>query len=179
MKAIGAIGLATALLFLTGTGSHPPGAQTLSPAQHAGCKFADGKSIAVTYSSPRVRGRKIFGDLVPYGEVWRTGADEATLLTTTVDLMAGGKAIPSGRYSIFTLPAAAAKWTLIVSKQIGEWGIPYPGERYDLTRADMMVSKLLAPVENFAISFDSTGTVCTMKLDWETTRASIDLAEKK
>jgi DUF2911 family protein len=178
MRVIGAIGLTAALLFLTGTGSHPPGAQVLSPAQHAGCKFADGKSIAVTYSSPRMRGRKIFGDLVPYGEVWRTGADEATLLTTTVDLVAAGKTIPSGRYSIFTLPAAA-KWTLIVSKQIGEWGIPYPGERYDLTRADMKVSKLPAPVENFTISLDSAGNACTMKLDWETTRASIDFSEKK
>ena len=178
MKAISAISLAAALLFLTGTGSHPPAAQALSPAQHAGCKFADGKSIAVTYSSPRVRGRKIFGDLVPYGEVWRTGADEATLLTATVDLVASGKSIPSGRYSIFTLPAPG-KWTLIVSKQIGEWGIPYPGERYDLTRAEMKVSKLPAPVENFTISFDAAGTACTIKLDWETTRASIDLLEKK
>jgi Protein of unknown function (DUF2911) len=169
MKAISAIGLTAALLFLTGTDSHPPATQALSPAQHAGCKFADGKSIAVTYSSPRVRGRKIFGDLVPYGEVWRTGADEATMFTTTVNLAASGKTIPTGRYSIFTLPAAAS-WMLIVSKEIGEWGIPYPGAQHDLTRAEMKVSRLPALVENFTISFDSTATACAMRLDWETTR---------
>jgi len=166
------------LLFAAGLGSHPAGAQALSPAQHAGCKFADGKSIAMNYSSPRMRGRKIFGDLVPYGEVWRAGADDATAFTTNVELVASGKTIPAGRYSIFALPTAS-KWTLIVSKQIGEWGIPYPGERYDLARADMKVSKLPSRLENFTISFDATGTACTMKLDWETTRASIEFAEQK
>jgi hypothetical protein len=153
-------------------------AQVVSPPQHAVCKLADGKSIAVNYSSPRMRGRKIFGDLVPYGEVWRAGADDATSFTTNTDLVAGGKNIPAGRYTLFTLPTPA-KWTLIVSKQIGEWGIPYPGAQYDLTRAEMKVSKLPAPLENFTISFDPAGTSCTMKFDWETTRASIEFAEKK
>src|ERR1700756_3028573 len=86
-------------------GAAPAAAQVVSPPAHASCKFADGKTITVNYSSPRMRGRKIFGDLVPYGEVWRAGADEATMFTTTVDLVASGKTIPSGRYSIFTLPA--------------------------------------------------------------------------
>lgn len=174
-----------ALIFLAGLviepGPRPSVAQVVSPPQHAVCKFSDGKSIAVNYSSPRMRGRKIFGDLVPYGEVWRAGADDATSFTTTADLAASGKMIPAGRYTLFTLPAPS-KWTLIVSKQIGEWGIPYPGERYDLTRAEMRVSKLPAPLENFTISFPLTrvsGTTCTMNLDWETTRASIDFAEKK
>ena len=167
-----------ALFFVAGLGSRPSGAQTLSPPQHAGCKFADGKSIAMNYSSPRMRGRKIFGDLVPYGEVWRAGADDATAFTTNVDLIASGKTVPAGRYTIFTLPTAST-WALIVSKEIGEWGIPYPGEQHDLTRAEMKVSKLSAPVENFTISFDAAGTACTMKLDWETTRASIEFAERK
>lgn len=168
-----------ALIFLfAGSISAPSYGQVLSPPQHAVCKFADGKSIAVNYSSPRMRGRRIFGDLVPYGEVWRAGADDATSFTTTVDLLAAGKNIPAGRYTLFTLPTPA-KWTLIVSKQIGEWGIPYPGAQYDLTRAEMKVSKLPAAVENLAISFDATGTTCAMKLDWETTRAAIDFTEKK
>jgi Protein of unknown function (DUF2911) len=166
------------LLFAAGLGSRPFEAQVLSPPQRAGCKFADGKSIAMNYSSPRMRGRKIFGDVVPYGEVWRAGADDATSFTTNVDLTAGGKTIPAGRYTIFTLPTAS-KWTLIVSKEIGEWGIPYPGAQHDLTRAEMKVSKLPSTIENFTISFDSAGTTCTMKLDWETTRASIEFAEKK
>jgi hypothetical protein len=170
--------MAVIFLFLAGVSSRPFQSQTVSPEAHAGCKFSDGKTIAVIYSSPRGRGRKIFGDLVPFGEVWRTGADEATSFTTNVDLLAAGKNIPAGRYTLFTLPAPS-KWTLIVSKQIGEWGIPYPGERYDFTRAEMKVSKLSSPLENFTISLDSSGTTCTMKLDWETTRASIEFAEKK
>jgi hypothetical protein len=178
MKFMGRAGwLAISLLF-AGSVSAPSNAQALSPPRHAVCKFADGKSIAVNYSSPRMRGRKIFGDLVPYGEVWRAGADDATSFTTTVDLVAAGKTIPAGRYTLFTLPTPA-KWTLIVSKQIGEWGIPYPGMQYDLTRAEMKVSKLPAPVENFTIGFDQAGTGYTMKLDWETTRASIEITEKR
>ena len=90
----------------------------------------------------------------------------------------GGKIVPAGKYTLFTLPAQN-RWTLIVSKQTSEWGIPYPGEKFDFGRMEMKVSKLTAPLENFTISFDQAGTNCTMKLDWETTRASIEIAEKK
>lgn len=158
-------------------GASTAGAQASPPAK-AVCKFADGKTITVNYSSPRMRGRKIFGDLVPYGEVWRAGADDATSFVPTVDVAVGGKNVPAGRYTLFTLPTPA-KWTLIISKEIGEWGIPYPGAQHDFARVDMNVSKLPSRLENFTISFDQTGTSCTMKLDWETTRASIEIAEKK
>ncbi len=156
----------------------PGEAQLASPTARAACKFADGKTISVNYSSPRRRGRKIFGDLVPYGEVWRAGADDATSFVPNVDVVMGGRNVPAGRYTLFTLPAPD-KWTLILSKKIGEWGIPYPGEKFDFARMEMKVSKLPSPLENFTIAFDQTGTSCTMKLDWETTRASIDIAEKK
>jgi len=156
----------------------PCAAQGVSPKAKAACKFADGKTITVNYSSPRMRGRKIFGDLVPFGEVWRAGADEATTFVPSADVIVGGKNVPAGKYTLFTLPAPT-KWSLIISKQTGEWGIPYPGEQFDFGRMEMKVSKLSAPLENFTISFDQTGTSCTMKLDWETTRASIDIAEKK
>src|SRR5712664_2563390 len=69
-----------------------------SPAAQAQCKFSDGKTITVDYSSPRMRGRKIFGGLVPYGEVWRTGANEATTFVTSSDVMVGGKDVPAGSY---------------------------------------------------------------------------------
>ena len=153
-------------------------AQLASPTAKAACKFADGKTITVNYSSPRIRGRKIFGDLVPFGEVWRAGADDATSFVPNVDVIAGGKSVPAGRYTLFALPTPT-KWTLIVSKQIGEFGIPYPGEKFDFARMEMKVSKLSSPLENFTISFDQAGSSCTMKLDWETTRASIDISEKK
>ena len=156
----------------------PTNAQLASPTAKAGCKFADGKAITVNYSSPRMRGRKIFGDLVPFGEVWRAGADEATSFVPNVDVVVGGKNVPAGRYTLFTLPTPT-KWTLIISKAIGEWGIPYPGEQHDFARMEMKVSKLTAPLENFTISFDPAGTTCRMKLEWEMTRASIDISEKK
>jgi len=152
--------------------------QVLSPPAKAACKFADGKTISVAYSSPRMRGRKIFGDLVPFGEVWRTGADNATSFVTKADLVAGGKNIPAGSYTLFTLPTQS-KWILIISKQSGEFGIPYPGEQFDFARIEMKLSKLPSPLENFTISFDQTGASCAMRLDWESTRASIDISEKK
>jgi hypothetical protein len=125
-----------------------------------------------------MRGRKVFGDLVPFGEVWRVGADDATTFVPSVDVVVAGKSVPAGKYTLFALPAPA-KWILIISKQTGEWGVPYPGEKYDFARMEMKVSKLPSPLENFTISFDPAGTSCTMKLDWETTRASIEIAEKK
>jgi hypothetical protein len=153
-------------------------AQLASPTARAACKFADGRTITVNYSSPRMRGRKIFGDLVPFGEIWRAGADDATTFVPNLDVIVGGKTVPAGKYTLFTLPTPT-RWTLIISKQTGEWGIPYPGEQYDFARMEMKVAKLVSPLENFTISFDQTGTSCAMKLDWESTRASIDIAEKK
>src|SRR6266851_1690015 len=160
------------------TGAIPSEAQLASPTARSGCKFSDGKTILVNYSSPRMRGRKIFGDLVPFGEVWRAGADDATSFVPNVDVILAGKNVPPGKYTMFTLPTQT-KWILIISKQTGEWGFPYPGEKFDLARMEMKVSRLASPLENFTISFDQAGTSCTMKLDWETTRASIDIAEKK
>jgi hypothetical protein len=153
------------------------GKQRPSPAANAQCKFADGKSIKVDYSSPRAKGRKIFGDLVPYGQAWRTGANEATTFVADANLIIGGKDIPAGSYTLFTVPNPD-KWSLIISKKTGEWGIPYP-EGEDLARADMSVSKTSAPVENFTISFEEMGTGCHMYIDWENTRATIEMSEKK
>jgi hypothetical protein len=148
-----------------------------SPPANAQCKFADGKSIKVDYSSPRAKGRKIYGGLVPYGQVWRTGANEATTFVTDAALSIGGKDVPAGSYTMFTIPAEA-KWSLIISKKTGEWGTEYP-EGQDLGRYDMSVSKTSAPVENFTISFHEMGTGCHMYMDWENTRATIELSEKK
>lgn len=149
-----------------------------SPPAQAQCKFSDGKMITVDYSSPRAKGRKIFGELVPYGEVWRTGANEATTFVSTANLNAGGKDIPAGNYTIFTIPEQD-KWTLIISKHTGEWGIPYKYESEELVRIPMAASKTSGPVENFTISFDQSGGACTMQLSWENTQASVKFDEKK
>ena len=149
-----------------------------SPPAQAQCKFTDGKTVKTDYSSPRMKGRKIFGGLVPYGEVWRAGANEATTLVTDTNVTIEGKDVPAGSYTIFTVPNAD-KWVLIISKKTGEWGIPYPGEGEDFTRVDMKVSQLPSAVENFTIGFDQAGTTCSMHLDWEKTRAAVDITEKK
>jgi Protein of unknown function (DUF2911) len=149
-----------------------------SPPAQTQCKFSDGKTITVDYSSPRMNGRKIMGGLVPYGQVWRAGANEATTLVTDTNLTVGGKDVPAGNYTLFTLPEDADKWTLIISKKTGEWGIPYP-EGEDFTRADMKVSKTPSTVQNFTIAFDQTGGNCTLDLSWENTVASSEFAEKK
>jgi hypothetical protein len=152
--------------------------QRPSPPEKAKCSFSDGKNISVDYSSPRMKGRKIFGDLVPYGQIWRTGANEATTFVTNTDLTAGGKTIPAGNYTIFTVPDKD-KWTLIINKKTGEWGIPYKYESDELARVGMSVSQISSPVENFTIAFDQAGSACTMNISWENTKASIKFTEAK
>jgi hypothetical protein len=149
-----------------------------SPPAKADCKFSDGKTIHIDYASPRMRGRKIFGDLVPYGEVWRAGANDATTFVIDSDVKVGDKVVPHGGYTLFALPNQDS-WSLIISKQTGEWGIPYPGQEYDFARVPMKVSKLSSPLENFTIAFDQSGSACTLRLEWETTRASVEISEKK
>ena len=154
------------------------GQKRTSPPANAQCDLGGGKSITVDYSSPRADGRKVYGGLVPYGEVWRAGANKATTFVTTADLKVGGKDVPAGSYTIFALPTPD-KWTLIISKKTGEWGIPYPGADSDFLRVDMKASSLPSAVENFTIAFDKSANGCTLRMDWETTRASVEISEAK
>src|ERR1700758_5780465 len=87
-----------------------------SPPAKAECKLADGKTITIEYSSPRMKGRKIFGELVPYGKVWRAGANEATTFVTTGDTSVGGATVPAGSYTIFVIPTAE-QGRLVISKK--------------------------------------------------------------
>src|ERR1700723_810397 len=153
----------------------PDASKRPSPAAHAEFQFSDGKTVVVDYSSPHAKGRKIYGGLVPYGQVWRAGANEATTFVSNTDLNVGGKTVPAGSYTMFTVPNQD-KWTLIINKKTGEWGIPYKYESDELAPADMSVSKTSGPVENFTISFHEMGTGCHMYLDWENTRATIEIS---
>lgn len=174
-----ALVVAVAVLALPGLTRQQDKSQRPSPPGTASCALPDGKTITTAYSSPRMKGRKIFADdgLAPFGKVWRAGANEATTFVTTAALTVGGTTIPAGSYTLFTIPNAD-KWTLIISKKTGEWGIPYPGEQFDFARVDMQVSKLPSPLENFAISYEKSGGGCSLRMDWETTRASVTFAEK-
>ncbi|HLZ39696.1 MAG TPA: DUF2911 domain-containing protein [Candidatus Sulfotelmatobacter sp.] len=162
---------------ITTLGLAQMGGNRPSPAESATCDLGGGKTIKTDYSSPRMKGRKIFGELVPYGKVWRTGANEATTFVTSSDVTVGGKDVPAGSYTLFTIPNAD-KWTLIINKKTGEWGIPYKYESDELGRVDMTVSKLPSPVENFTISYEKSGNGCTMHIDWDTTRASVEIKAK-
>ena len=92
----------------------------------------------------------------------------------------GGKDVPAGSYTIFPVPNPD-KWTLIINKTTGEWGIPYKPEYQaaEVARIDMDVSPLPSPVEDFTISYAPSGDGCTFQMDWERTRASVDISEKK
>jgi hypothetical protein len=172
-----ALPIVLAALFTSAAFAQMGGGSRPSPAASATCDLGGGKTVKTDYSSPRMKGRKIFGELVPYGQVWRTGANEATTFVASTDVVVGGKTVPAGSYTIFTVPNAD-KWTLIINKKTGEWGIPYKYESDELARVDMKVSKLPSPVENFTIAFDKSAHGCTMRIDWETTRASVDVSAK-
>ena len=89
-----------------------------------------GKAVTIKYNSPSMRGRKIMGDLVPYGQVWRTGANPATTLITETDLKIGTLEFPAGTYTLYTMPAApGTPWQLIINKQTGQWGTEYHADQ--------------------------------------------------
>jgi DUF2911 family protein len=143
-----------------------------SPPGTAECTI-NGKKVTIEYSRPSMRGRKIMGALVPFGKVWRTGANEATSLTTEADLDIGGAKVPAGKYTLYTLPAEGA-WKLIINKQTGQWGTEYD-QKQDLARVDMKTAEPLpVPVEQFTISLDQTSnSSADLVLEWEKTRVSV------
>ena len=148
-----------------------------SPAASASCDLGGGKTVKTDYSSPRLKGRKMVGGQDPYGKVWRNGANEATTFVTSSDIVVGGTNVPAGSYTLFVLPTAD-NWTLIINKKTGEWGIPYKYESDELARIDMKMSKPPSPVENFTIAYDKTSTGCTLREDWDTTRATVGISAK-
>jgi hypothetical protein len=166
-------GLAVGLVILFASAVAGLRGAQMSPSATAMCKFADGKTITIEYSSPQVRGRQIFGGLVPYGMPWILGANQATSFVSTVGVTMGGKRVPAGNYSLFAIPQPDA-WALIVNKtpreNIGRMSY-YPGADSDLLRVPLTVSALSGVVEGFTISFAPNGTSCEMVFSWERTRA--------
>ncbi len=152
---------------MTDHGTSANGKPLASPAATTTVTLA-GQTVTIKYNAPSMRGRKIMGDLVPYGKEWRTGANPATTLITPVDLRIGNLKVPAGTYTLFTLPTADI-WQFIVSKKTGEWGIPYPAGN-DLGRTPMMKKELAAPQEVMSISFEHTeGNKTQLHIKWETT----------
>lgn len=136
----------------------------------------DGATITIGYSRPSMRGRTIMGRLVPYGRVWRTGANEATSLTTDKAIDLGGLAVPAGKYTLYTLPGEN-DWKLIVNKQTGQWGTDYD-EKQDLGRVALKKSATSAAVEQFTISIDKAVKGGVLTLVWENTELTAAITVK-
>lgn len=151
-------------------------AQLPSPPADASVKL-DGKEVAIHYNRPSARGRKIFGGLVPYGKVWRTGANPATDFKTQTDLVIGGKPVPAGHYTLYSLPSEGT-WELIVNKQTGQWGTEY-NQAQDFVRIPMMKKELGTPQETMSISFENTrGSATELHIKWATLDVFAPVASK-
>jgi len=131
---------------------------------------AGGASVRIDYGRPAKRGRTVFGGVVPYGEVWRTGANSATSFKTDKALDFGGTVVPAGAYTLWTIPSPTG-WKLIVNGETGEWGTQHKPEK-DLYTIPMTVSTLPSSIERFTISVDPSAQGGTLNMDWDTTRAS-------
>jgi hypothetical protein len=156
------------------------GALRLQPSGRATTEVTLGRGgtprIRIDYGQPHARGRAIIGGAeVPYDQVWRTGANAATTLTTDVDLRIGNARVPRGTYTLFTLPSRSG-WKLIINKQTGQWGTEYNAGQ-DLARVDMRVRALRDPQESFTMWLAPAAGAAprgTLRLAWVGTEASVD-----
>ena len=126
--------------------------------------------VTVDYSRPSTKGRKIFGELIPFGQVWRTGANGATVLSFSTDVTIGGQTVPAGQYALYSIPEKS-DWTMILSKNIKLWGAIGYEQSDDLIRFKAKPEKLNKKAETFEISFaNMTDTGSDLSLKWENTR---------
>ena len=133
----------------------------------------NGQKITINYSAPSMRKRVIFGGLVPYDQVWRAGANDATMLHTGADLEFKGLLVPKGEYSLFVWPDRQ-QWQLIINKQTGQQGLEYHQER-DLGRVPMEMSRPPKHIETYKMTLTKTaGMQGQLKLAWEDTIATVD-----
>jgi hypothetical protein len=149
----------------------------------------DGNETKLVYGRPYTKKpgteevRKIWGGLVPYGKVWRTGADEATLFTTAQPVEIGGFSLAAGTYSLFTVPNDDGTAKLVINKKTGQWGIPYNEDAEkanELARVDLKKSALDKPVDQFTMAIEpNTGGGGLLKMMWESTEYSIPFTVKK
>ena len=171
-----AVGVSLVMLIaVIGMAQQPPQDKSKRPSPPATAEVTlKNKKITIDYSRPSLKGRKVGQELAPYGQVWRTGANEATALNTEIDLTIGGAKVPAGKYTLYTLPSEGT-WKLIINKQTGQWGTKYD-EGQDLARVDMKKTALPQSVEQFTISFDKKNeNTANLNLDWENTRVSVEV----
>jgi hypothetical protein len=131
--------------------------------------------VKVVYSQPHKRGREIFGKLVPFGEVWRTGANEATEITLTKDLLVNNQVLKAGTYSLFTIPEKD-KWTIIVNSDTGLWGAYNYNPKVDVMRFDVPVKAVTNVIyEPFTLQFDQKNELAELLMLWDNVKVSVPL----
>ena len=130
-----------------------------------------GKTITIEYGRPYKKGRDIFGALVPWGEVWRTGADEATTFTVDGDVSIGDLKVAKGSYSLFTIPKAT-DWQLIINKEPKQWGAYKYDDKKDLGRTPLKVTTAATPVEQLTIALQPAAGKANLTISWDKTVAS-------
>ena len=179
--------LTSIICFSIGAGAVMPAyaqMKRVSPPDIAGT-VVDRNRVTIFYSRPYSKDpktgekRKIWGGLIPYGKVWRAGANEATTLVTQQAIEVGGQTIPGGVYTLFVLPEEDGKAQLIVNKQVGQWGLEYD-EKQDLLRVPLTKDDLKEPLDQFAMAVQRNpagGGV--IKLMWESTQYSLPFTVKK
>ncbi|TXH24256.1 MAG: DUF2911 domain-containing protein [Cyclobacteriaceae bacterium] len=150
--------------------------KSLSPEEEVSYSEGD-LTIHVLYNRPSKRGRKIFGELVPYGKVWRTGANEATTFETDKPIKIAGKILPVGKYSLWTIPDSTA-WTVIFNSEYGQWGINHTGEANRNPANDVLTVSILAvnqerTFEQFTIAFEKVDEEAEMVLLWDNTVVAV------
>lgn len=128
--------------------------------------------MRVIYSRPKKKGRVIFGDLVKYGKVWRTGANEATEITFYKDVIFSGNPIPSGTYSLFTIPGKT-EWTIILNKETNLWGSYQYDSSQDLIRVKVNPQETAATIETFSIASKKVSQGYHLLLGWDNTFVEI------
>lgn len=149
-----------------------------SPEDHAA--YSDEQvELTVFYNRPSKRGREIFGGLVPYGKVWRTGANEATWFETSRDLAFAGGTLKAGRYSLWTIPDANV-WKVILNRTIPPWGVDYNSEAardptFDVMIVDAPVTIQQDVTEQFTITLGKANAGYSMKLKWDKTEVEIPM----
>lgn len=137
----------------------------------------NGANIEVDYSRPSKRGRVIFGSsIVPWGEVWRTGANAATIFSTSKDLIIGNVTLPAGKYTLWTIPSQTRP-ILIINSETGQWGTDYKKEK-DFARVDLNSRTLTSPVEMFTIVVEPQGAGGVLRLRWDTTEYFVPFTVK-
>lgn len=147
----------------------------ISPLSVARMRYKD-TYVKITYGQPHKRDREIFGSLVPYGEVWRTGANEATEITTTGDILINGILLKAGTYSIFTIPDRI-KWTIIINREVNLWGSYNYNQKLDLFRFDAPVQELPDDeiAEVFTISLDQNNDRAEMSFQWDHIKVTVPI----